>query len=77
MLLAGAWSDLPELLTWDASADPWAEGEAVVRLSTRIPGLGTPSGRIDPTGEAMIRAGEWVTPTESSPATGSAPTTPD
>lgn len=53
-----AWSDLPEVLTWDAAADPWAEGEAVVRLSTRIPGLGTPSGRIDPTGEAMIQAGE-------------------
>lgn len=53
-----AWSDQPALLPMDGEADPWAEGDDVVRLSTRIPGLGTTSGRIDPEGDDMARAGE-------------------
>ena len=56
-----AWSDLPGLgPTADTDADTgdtWAEGEGVHRLSTRIPGLGSPTGAIDPTGEAMTAAG--------------------
>jgi hypothetical protein len=53
-----AWSDQPALLPMDGATDPWAEGAAVSRLSTRIPGLGTATGRIDPVGEEMTRAGE-------------------
>ena len=41
-----AWSDLPAYLPM-APDDPWAEGTEVERLSWRIPGLGTPTGRID------------------------------
>ena len=51
-----AWSDQPSLLPMDGEADPWAEGADVGRLSTRIPGLGTTSGRIDPTGDPMTSA---------------------
>lgn len=51
-----AWSDLPGLLPMDAALDPWAEGPGVTRLASRIPGLGDPSGDIDPAGEAMDRA---------------------
>jgi hypothetical protein len=51
-----AWSDLPAYLPMDAAADPWAEGEHVARLSTRIPGLGNEAGLIDLDGEAMARA---------------------
>ena len=42
----------------DGEDDPWAEGGAVSRLSTRVPGLGTATGRIDPVGTDMARAGE-------------------
>lgn len=35
-----AWSDIPGLLPMDAEIDPWAEGENVHRLSTKVPGLG-------------------------------------
>jgi len=41
-----AWSDLPGI-TPVTAADPWAEREGAPRLSTRIPGLGSPSGAID------------------------------
>ncbi len=51
-----AWSDLPGMLPMDAQADWWAEGTAVTRLSTRVPGLGTPSGRIDLDSQAMAEA---------------------
>lgn len=51
-----AWSDQPGLLPMDGEADPWAEGKEVSRLGTRIPGLGTPDGRIDLDGEAMTGA---------------------
>lgn len=51
-----AWSDQPGMLPMDDAADPWAEGSGVTRLSTRVPGLGTPDGRIDPTSEEMKAA---------------------
>ena len=51
-----AWSDLPGFLPMDADVDPWAEGDNVSRLSTRIPGLGNSEGRIDLDGEAMAAA---------------------
>jgi hypothetical protein len=51
-----AWSDLPGLGPVDLEADPWAEGSAASRLSSRIPGLGSPTGWIDPAGEAMGEA---------------------
>jgi len=53
-----AWSDQPGMLPMDGDADPWAEGADVGRLSTRIPGLGTADGRIDPEGEPMRTAAE-------------------
>ncbi len=43
MTFLEAWSVMPERMpVADYAADPWAEG----RLSTRIPGLGSPSGAI-------------------------------
>ena len=51
-----AWSDLDGYLPMDDGADPWAEGEDVSRLSTRVPGLGNPEGRIDLDGPAMTDA---------------------
>ena len=47
-----AWSDNPAYLPSDA-ADPWAEAANAHRLSTRIPGLGTPTGAIDLNSDAM------------------------
>ena len=41
-----AWSDLPELRPRDPAGDPWAEADGVRRLATRVPGLGSPDGRI-------------------------------
>lgn len=41
-----AWSDLPGLRPF-AESDPWAEAAEVRRLSTRVPGLGTPTGQLD------------------------------
>lgn len=40
-----AWSDYPSLLPMSAS-DYWAEGENVDRLSSRVPGLGSATGRL-------------------------------
>ncbi len=51
-----AWSDLPGLGPTDDVLDVWAEGPEVPRLSTRIPGLGGPEGRIDPLSKAMSDA---------------------
>lgn len=51
-----AWSDLPGYRLTEDPADPWAEAPGLPRLSTRIPGLGTAAGRIDPTGAAMKAA---------------------
>ena len=53
-----AWSDLPGFLPTDGDADPWAEGADAKRLSTRIPGLGTPSGAHDLEGEWMKQAAQ-------------------
>jgi hypothetical protein len=47
MTFIEAWSDAPGLLPMDATVDPWGEGPGVNRLSTRVPGLGNASGRID------------------------------
>lgn len=47
MTFIEAWSDLPGFLPTSDPADRWAEGPGVRRLSTRIPGLGSPSGTID------------------------------
>lgn len=48
-----AWADNPLYLH---TADPWSEGDKTGRLSSRIPGLGTAAGQIDPEGEAMNAA---------------------
>jgi hypothetical protein len=69
-----AWSDVDGLRPFDPDADPWAEDEDFDRLSSRIPGLGKPDGRIDLNGEAMnsaastdedvadfqVRANDWL-----------------
>jgi hypothetical protein len=51
-----AWSDMPQHLPSADPADRWAEGAGIHRLSTKIPGLGTATGRIDPTGACMQQA---------------------
>ncbi len=51
-----AWSDQPDLLPLDAATDPWAEAPGFPRLADRIPGLGSPTGLIDPEGDAMQTA---------------------
>ena len=51
-----AWSDLPGLRPTEGPDDPWAEAPGIHRLSTRVPGLGTPSGRLDPESEGLIQA---------------------
>lgn len=53
-----AWSNLPSMMPMDPAQDPWAEGEDIPRLSTRIPDLGTASGLIDPLSDEMALAGE-------------------
>lgn len=47
-----AWSDFPSLLPMDKN-DYWAEGDSVNRLSTRVPGLGNTTGRIN-------RKAQWM-----------------
>lgn len=56
MTFIEAWSDQPGLLPTSDPSDRWAEGPDVYRLSTKIPGLGSPSGLIDLDSEAMQRA---------------------
>lgn len=51
-----AWSDLPGLSPIADPSDPWGERSAVHRLSVKVPGLGSPSGAIDPLGPAMQKA---------------------
>ena len=59
MTFIEAWSNLPGFLPMtDPDGDPWAEGTDVERLSTRIPGLGNETGRIDLDSEAMKRAAD-------------------
>lgn len=53
MTFIEAWTDAPGMLPMDKASDPWAEGEAVARLSTRVPGLGNATGLIDPAGDLM------------------------
>lgn len=55
MTFVEAWSDLPGLRP-TGEDDPWAEGADVHRLSTRIPGLGGPTGVFEPHGEATTAA---------------------
>ncbi len=52
-----AWSNLPGLLP-NAPDDPWGERADYPRLSTRVPGLGTETGRIDLDSEWMRGAAE-------------------
>ena len=54
MTFIEAWSNLPDLLP-EVDDDPWAEAPDFPRLSTRIPGLGNPSGLIDPQGDWMLQ----------------------
>lgn len=56
MTFIEAWTDTPALLPF-AADDPWGEGPSARRLATRVPGLGSPTGRIDPTGAPMAAAG--------------------
>ena len=51
-----AWSDLPGFMPMNDTADPWAEGDDVQRLSSRIPGLGAGDGTLDLESPAMISA---------------------
>jgi hypothetical protein len=50
-----AWSDYPSLLPMQPT-DYWAEGDSVNRLSTRVPGLGNATGRIDVKAQWMKNA---------------------
>lgn len=50
-----AWSSIDGLSPTTA-ADPWAEDPAFPRLSTRVPGLGTPEAVLDVESEAMAQA---------------------
>jgi hypothetical protein len=52
-----AWSDLPGLRPEGLERDPWGEGEAFPRLSTRVPGLGGPSGAAPVDSEWMRQDG--------------------
>ncbi len=59
MTFLEAWSVQPGLLpVADPEADPWGSGPDVQRLSTRLPGLGSPTGLIELESEAMQRAAE-------------------
>jgi hypothetical protein len=50
-----AWSDYPTLIPMDVT-DYWAEGENVIRLATRVPGLGNEEGRINIHADYMSEA---------------------
>ncbi len=52
-----AWSDLPGMRPTEDPADPWALAPGIRRLSTRVPGLGSPTVRIDPTAPWSVEAG--------------------
>ncbi len=51
-----AWSDAAAWLPTADKADAWAEGSGVHRMSSKIPGLGTATGRIDLESAAMTAA---------------------
>jgi hypothetical protein len=50
-----AWSDYPSLLPMHPT-DYWAEADTVMRLSTRVPGLGNATGRINTRAPWMLNA---------------------
>jgi hypothetical protein len=56
MTFIEAWSDYPGLVPMRDPADSWAEGDAVDRLATRVPGLGNAQGLIDLKSTAMLTA---------------------
>jgi len=56
MTFIEAWSDLPGLRPQVGDTDPFGERGTFYRLSTRIPGLGTPDGRFDLESEYMVSA---------------------
>ena len=61
MTFIEAWSDLPGLRP-TSEEDRWGEAPDFPRLSTRVPGLGTPEGRIDlESAEMMAAAASDVT----------------
>ncbi len=47
MTFIEAWTDIRGYLPMDERVDPWAQGENVYRLSTKVPGLGSWNGRLD------------------------------
>ena len=51
-----AWTDKKDLLPMDPSIDPWAEGNNVRRLSTKVPGLGTRLGTVKARDKALKKA---------------------
>ena len=51
-----AWSDQPGLTPITDADDPWGERGTVARLSTRVPGLGTPAGALDLESDWMAEA---------------------
>ena len=55
MTFIEAWSDSPGYAPME-KGDPWAEAPGIHRLSTRVPGLGSATGRIDPDGTYMAQA---------------------
>lgn len=56
MTFIEAWSDLPALVPTQDPTDLWGERTDIGRLSTRVPGLGKPDGRIDLDSPAMAAA---------------------
>ena len=56
MTFVEAWSDLPGMTPISDPTDPWGERTAIHRMSLKIPGLGSPSGRIAPDGPALQAA---------------------
>ena len=53
MTFVEAWSDLPGFLPMTDAKDLWAEGKPVHRMSTKVPGLGNATGKIDLDSKAM------------------------
>lgn len=47
MTFIEAWSDVRGYLPMDEELDPWAQGENVYRLSTKVPGLGSWNGKVN------------------------------
>ena len=58
MTFIEAWSDLPGLRPQTGDDDPFGERGTFYRLSTRVPGLGTPTGSFDLESEYMVQASD-------------------